>query len=120
MFPTIKVSVSGLEPNAKYIFLVDVVPADNNRYKYNNSEWNVTGKAEPHTSGRFYIHPDSPSTGLQWMKQSILFHKMKLTNNAMDQHGHVFYSFHFISFSSHFVSFRLIYLFIIYEMFVVL
>jgi hypothetical protein len=38
---------------------------------------------------RFYIHPDSPATGVQWMKQSILFHKMKLTNNAMDQHGHV-------------------------------
>ena len=52
MFPTIKVSVNGLEPTAKYIFLVDVIPADNNRYKYNNSEWNVTGKAEPHTSGR--------------------------------------------------------------------
>jgi hypothetical protein len=38
---------------------------------------------------RFYIHPDSPSSGVQWMKQPILFHKMKLTNNAMDQNGHV-------------------------------
>ena len=38
---------------------------------------------------RFYIHPDSPATGIQWMKQSVMFHKMKLTNNAMDQNGHV-------------------------------
>ena len=89
MFPTFKISISGLEPQAKYILLMDIVPADDNRYKYNNSEWNVTGKAEPHTSGRFYVHPDSPATGVQWMKQSVLFHKMKLTNNAMDQNGHV-------------------------------
>lgn len=90
MFPTFKISIAGLEPQSKYILLMDVVPADDNRYKYNNSEWNVTGKAEPHTLGRFYIHPDSPATGVQWMKQQIMFHKMKLTNNGMDQNGHVF------------------------------
>jgi T-box protein 2 len=89
MFPTFKFSITGLEPQSKYIILMDIIPADDNRYKYNNSEWNVTGKAEPHTSGRFYIHPDSPATGVQWMKQSIMLHKMKLTNNVMDQHGHV-------------------------------
>lgn len=89
MFPTFKISISGLEPHAKYILLMDIVPADDNRYKYNSSEWNVTGKAEPHTSGRFYVHPDSPATGIQWMKQNVMFHKMKLTNNAMDQNGHV-------------------------------
>ncbi len=32
---------------------MDIVPADDNRYKYNNSEWNITGKAEPHTTGRY-------------------------------------------------------------------
>ncbi|RNA12889.1 T-box -like isoform X1 [Brachionus plicatilis] len=89
MFPTFKASISGLEPHAKYILLMDIVPADDNRYKYNSSEWNVTGKAEPHTGGRFYVHPDSPATGIQWMKQSVMFHKMKLTNNAMDQNGHI-------------------------------
>ena len=89
MFPTFKINVTGLEPQSKYIFLMDVVPVDDNRYKYNNSEWNITGKAEPHTFNRFYIHQDSPATGVQWMKQSILFHKMKLTNNVMDQNGHV-------------------------------
>ena len=89
MFPTFKINISGLEPHAKYILLMDIVPADDNRYKYNSSEWNVTGKAEPHTTGRFYVHPDSPATGVQWMKQNVMFHKMKLTNNAMDQNGHV-------------------------------
>lgn len=100
MFPTFKINISGLEPHAKYILLMDIVPADDNRYKYNSSEWNVTGKAEPHTSGRFYVHPDSPATGVQWMKQSVMFHKMKLTNNAMDQNGHVKkkFFFHLIKF----------------------
>lgn len=52
MFPTFKISVLGLEPQAKYILMMDIVPADDHRYKYNNSEWNITGKAEPHTPGR--------------------------------------------------------------------
>ena len=39
--------------------------------------------------GRLYIHPDSPATGAQWMKQPVSFHKLKLTNNNLDQHGHV-------------------------------
>ena len=55
MFPTFKISLTGLEPQAKYVLLMDVVPFDDNRYKYSNSEWNVTGKAEPHTPGRFEI-----------------------------------------------------------------
>ena len=49
----------------------------------------VAGKAEPTVPGRMYIHPDSPATGQQWMKGPITFHKMKLTNNTLDQHGHV-------------------------------
>lgn len=55
MFPTFKISVSGLEPHARYIFMMDIVPADDHRYKYNNSEWNITGKAEPHTPGRYFV-----------------------------------------------------------------
>lgn len=89
MFPTFKVSLEGLDSSAKYILLVDVVPVDDCRYKYHNSEWVVTGKAEPHMPGRLYIHPDSPASGSHWMKQSVAFHKMKLTNNNLDQNGHV-------------------------------
>ena len=40
-------------------------------------------------SYRFYVHPDSPATGKQWMMQTISFHKLKLTNNTMDTNGHV-------------------------------
>jgi len=89
MFPSFKVSLEGLDPRAKYILLMDVIPLDDCRYKYHNSEWVATGKAEPHMPGRLYIHPDSPASGAHWMKQSLSFHKLKLTNNNLDQNGHV-------------------------------
>ena len=60
------------------------------RYKYHNTRWMVAGKADPELPPRFYIHPDSPSTGEQWMNRpSISFHKCKLTNNIADPNGHV-------------------------------
>eukprot|EP00118_Oscarella_pearsei_P007384 m.35831 g.35831 ORF g.35831 m.35831 type:complete len:346 (+) comp32186_c0_seq8:92-1129(+) len=89
MFPTFKITISGLDPKHKYILVMDVVPADENRYKYHNSEWIVTGKAEPQVPGRLYVHPDSPCTGHQWMRQIVSFQKLKLTNNHMDQFGHI-------------------------------
>lgn len=89
MFPTLKVNLEGLDPHSKYILLIDIVPVDDCRYKYHNSEWVVTGKAEPHMPGRLYIHPDSPASGSHWMKQPMSFHKLKLTNNNLDQNGHI-------------------------------
>lgn len=93
MFPTLKVNLEGLDPHSKYILLIDIVPVDDCRYKYHNSEWVVTGKAEPHMPGRLYIHPDSPASGSHWMKQPMSFHKLKLTNNNLDQNGHVSLTF---------------------------
>ncbi len=89
MFPVIKVSIAGLNPKLKYILVMDIVPVDDNRYKYHNSEWTIAGKAEPHMPGRLYVHPDSPSTGAQLMRQVINFQKIKLTNNHLEQSGHV-------------------------------
>jgi hypothetical protein len=42
-----------------------------------------------HTFLRLYVHPDSPFTGEQLLKQMVSFEKVKLTNNELDQHGHV-------------------------------
>jgi len=54
-----------------------------------NSRWMVAGKADPEMPKRMYIHPDSPSTGEQWMQKVVSFHKLKLTNNISDKHGFV-------------------------------
>ena len=84
-----KVTVSGLDPQAKYFILMDLVLADDCRYKFTGKEWTVAGKAEPQMPSRLFIHPDSPATGSQWMKHDISFQKVKLTNNTLDQNGHV-------------------------------
>uniref|UniRef100_A0A7N6BDR5 T-box domain-containing protein n=1 Tax=Anabas testudineus TaxID=64144 RepID=A0A7N6BDR5_ANATE len=99
MFPHCKVNLSGLIPCAKYILLVDMVPEDGFRYKvrkqcfvlrhFPSSKWEVAGKAEPQPPCRTYLHPDSPAPGSHWMKQSVSFLKLKLTNNTLDQHGHI-------------------------------
>jgi len=94
MFPPIKCRISGLDPRAKYFFLLDIVPADDCRYKFHNCRWMVAGKADPELAKPLYIHPDSPSTGAQWMQKTISFHKMKLTNNIADKHGYVSYFIH--------------------------
>lgn len=87
MFPPFKVRVSGLDKKAKYIMLMDIVAADDCRYKFHNSRWMMAGKADPEMPKRMYIHPDSPSTGEQWMQKTVSFHKLKLTNNIADKHG---------------------------------
>uniref|UniRef100_A0A8C3FWT8 T-box transcription factor TBX20 n=1 Tax=Chrysemys picta bellii TaxID=8478 RepID=A0A8C3FWT8_CHRPI len=91
MFPTIRVSFSGVDPEARYIVLMDIVPVDNKRYRYayHRSSWLVAGKADPPLPARLYVHPDSPFTGEQLLKQMVSFEKVKLTNNELDQHGHI-------------------------------
>ncbi|XP_055856416.1 optomotor-blind protein isoform X5 [Episyrphus balteatus] len=89
MFPQMKFRVSGLDAKAKYILLLDIVAADDYRYKFHNSRWMVAGKADPEMPKRMYIHPDSPTTGEQWMQKVVSFHKLKLTNNISDKHGFV-------------------------------
>ncbi|KAL4646491.1 T-box transcription factor TBX5 [Arapaima gigas] len=89
MFPSYKVKVTGLNPKTKYILLMDIVPADDHRYKFADNKWSVTGKAEPAMPGRLYVHPDSPATGAHWMRQLVSFQKLKLTNNHLDPFGHI-------------------------------
>ena len=49
----------------------------------------MAGKADPNSPPRIHVHPDSPAKGAQWMKQVVSFDKLKLTNNQLDENGHV-------------------------------
>lgn len=80
MFPVLKISVTGLDPNAMYSLLLDFVPTDRHRWKYVNGEWVPAGKPEVSSHSCVYIHPDSPNFGAHWMKAPISFSKVKLTN----------------------------------------
>lgn len=91
MFPTCRVVFSGLKSEGRYAVLMDIVPVDNKRYRYayHRSCWLEAGKADPPAPARLYVHPDSPFTGDQLLKQIVSFEKVKLTNNDMDKHGQV-------------------------------
>ena len=91
MFPTLRVSFTGLDADTKYAVLMDIVPVDNKRYRYayHRSSWLVAGKADPPLPTRLYMHPDSPFTGDQLSKQTVSFEKLKLTNNMLDKNSHV-------------------------------
>ncbi|XP_029135260.1 T-box-containing protein TBX6L-like isoform X1 [Labrus bergylta] len=89
MFPHCSISVSGLQPFANYVIMVDMVPVESFKYKWKKEQWEIAGKAEPQPPCRTYMHPDSPAPGSHWMKQSLSFLKLKLTNNTLDQYGHI-------------------------------
>ncbi|CAG9771683.1 unnamed protein product [Ceutorhynchus assimilis] len=91
MFPTVRVSFTGIRPDQRYAVLLDIVPVDNKRYRYayHRSSWLVAGKADPPAPARIYAHPDSPYSGEQLRKQVVSFEKVKLTNNEMDKNGQI-------------------------------
>lgn len=62
MFPTIRVSFSGVDQDSKYIVLMDIVPVDNKRYRYayHRSSWLVAGKADPPLPARYRPPHHSP------------------------------------------------------------
>ena len=49
----------------------------------------VAGNADSPVPPRVYIHPDSLASGDTWMRQVVSFDKLKLTNNELDDQGHV-------------------------------
>ena len=99
MFPTVRCAFTnvdkmigtGLTPSAKFHVLLDIVPADNKRYRYayHRSQWLVAGKADPAPPHRLYPHPDGPFSLDQLRKQVTSFEKVKITNNESDNSGQV-------------------------------
>uniref|UniRef100_G3UBB1 T-box transcription factor 22 n=1 Tax=Loxodonta africana TaxID=9785 RepID=G3UBB1_LOXAF len=60
------------------------------RYVYHSSQWMVAGNTDHRCiAPRLYVHPDSPCSGETWMRQIISFDRVKLTNNEMDDKGHI-------------------------------
>uniref|UniRef100_A0A8C6TAZ0 T-box transcription factor 10 n=1 Tax=Neogobius melanostomus TaxID=47308 RepID=A0A8C6TAZ0_9GOBI len=78
MFPTFQVRISGMDPVAEYVLLMDFIPVDDKRYRYafHSSSWLVAGRADV-------------AAPTQWMKQTVSFDSLKLTNNLLDDNGHM-------------------------------
>ena len=87
MFPIIQTTISGLEDTAMYSILLEFVLCDKHRWKYANGEWGTSElsfhhqKCDQSSTDRVYVHPDSPNFGVHWMKDTVAFNKIKLTNN---------------------------------------
>jgi hypothetical protein len=73
------------QETVRFLKLLSLPP----RYVYHSSKWMVAGNADSPVPPRVYIHPDSPASGETWMRQVISFDKLKLTNNELDDQGHV-------------------------------
>ena len=91
MFPSVRVNFSGLRSDAAYQVYLDLLPVDEQRYRYayHRSAWVVcsanTAEADSHNSVAgtdTYLHPDSPFTGHQLEHRTISFDRVKLTNSA--------------------------------------
>lgn len=91
MFPTFQCRFFGLDLATDYLLVMDFVPCDDKRYRYafHSSAWVVAGRADPVSPPRIHVHPDSPASGAHWMKQPVSFDKLKLTNNQLDDNGHI-------------------------------
>ncbi|KAK2820336.1 hypothetical protein Q5P01_023295 [Channa striata] len=89
MFPGLRLKLSGLNPSLRYILLLDIIPADNSRYRFQGGGWQAIGGAEARLPDRVFIHPDSPATGAHWQSRTVSFHYAKLTNNTLDTQGHI-------------------------------
>ncbi|KAL5290281.1 hypothetical protein ACFFRR_009928 [Megaselia abdita] len=89
MFPSMRLSVSGLKEDVNYCVMIEMVPITDCRYKFSGSQWVPAGGAEPQSPQRMYMHPESPALGSHWLNQPILFNKVKLTNNTLDNNGHI-------------------------------
>lgn len=91
MFPYCRYHLSGLEPEREYTLVLSVVPADQYKYRWSSTKWELTAAAEHQGQGliRAYSHHYSPSFGSDWMSGMVSFSRLKLTNHPQDFDGHV-------------------------------
>ena len=85
MFPNLCTNVSGLDPKETYTIKMEIIPSDNRRYKYLQSEWVAVGRSDKKQIHCEYDHPDSPNSGSYWMDKIVAFKMVKLTNNKNTQ-----------------------------------
>jgi hypothetical protein len=81
MFPHIVLSTEGLHPQMMYSVTLEIVPADQHRYKFINNQWLPIGMADPGSGVQPVTHPDSPNVGSFWIRNRASFSKVRLTNN---------------------------------------
>ncbi|XP_041977347.1 T-box transcription factor mls-1-like [Aricia agestis] len=89
MFPSLRMSLGGLDPREEYCVLLELALVGRRRWRWAGGAWAAAGGAEPQSPRRLMLHPDSPAPGHHWTANPVSFSKLKLTNNTMDAQGHM-------------------------------
>lgn len=92
MFPIIAVNIRGLDPDRMYTIELTFDQIDAHRWRYATGQWQPGTKPDPPINRPAYQHPDSPNYGRTWMKDVVVFAKVKLTNKV-DNRGSSLVSF---------------------------
>lgn len=89
MFPLPSFRMFGMELEENYIILMDIVPVDQFRYKFQGASWTIAGRADPEPPQKAFVHPDSPCSGSLWMAKPVSFNRLKLTNHTAEKQGYL-------------------------------
>ncbi len=90
MFPTLQYEIDGLEPTKKYNVFVDIIQSEVTTMKFSAGKWVTSNTPASKPQGScVYLHPESPNTGAFWMRNEIIFGKIKLTNNKKNPESHM-------------------------------
>ena len=94
LFPLLGLTLSGLQPDRVYDVKVDFVPVNQfrHRYVYHRSRWTVSGGSLDDVSQTPYCQHPSSLTRLR--QTTVMFDKLKLTNNPANCNKHVRPSYH--------------------------
>ena len=82
MFPIVSISICGLEPEKMYSVELSFDQIDSHRWRYVSGQWQPGTKPDPPVHRAPYQHPDSPNYGETWMRDTVSFSKVKLTNKT--------------------------------------
>ncbi|CAB3402138.1 unnamed protein product [Caenorhabditis bovis] len=84
IFPKLDYYVSGLDPNAYYVFQLKMERVDDIKYRFDQGVWHEASRGEPRVPETIIRHSEGFRRGEEWMKTTVSFHKAKITNNPAD------------------------------------
>ncbi|XP_078082236.1 T-box transcription factor mls-1-like [Mustelus asterias] len=89
LFPSIVVTLHGLDPEKSYTLMVDMESSSDQRYTYTQERgWCPSAPARQQQSSGVYIHSDTPALGAELNKKPISFKLLKIcTTNGIGNKG---------------------------------
>uniref|UniRef100_A0A0K0DES1 T-box domain-containing protein n=1 Tax=Angiostrongylus cantonensis TaxID=6313 RepID=A0A0K0DES1_ANGCA len=91
MFPKLEYTIEGLKANLAYGLVLQIEQVDDNRYKFSGGEWSAAGRGESGGAPKNVMHHDGVMPGSHWMRHTVNFERVKITNNLNDANpSHIF------------------------------